>query len=493
MIDIRSNISQACQRYNNNYIQLFVELIAKFLAGSVFAIIFVAIFSFFIGLMILGVFIAFYDKSSYPVIDYLAKLLHGNFVFDFYYSYIHHNFSQIVVDYNLSSNIAKSGYLSIINTVIATISAYIIASVGLLSLIYSTFRFTFLDFKPKRLFFRIIGKMYHYIVKGIFIICIPALFISGFIALVIAYYIYVFIKLVAYILIPVSLILSVISFFFGKIIFSGIGLEQLSNLGFVNGVVFFAHYIWHAIYYVAFLSVFLHLQDFNENSSTQPAKSKKTNTGNNQLDIKIAGLEGEKKFQDTLDDLGTKLNSKYMSSGNMLYGQSWVAEIDFLVLVPNIGLVVVEVKNYSGEILCSNEDKWTRVKYDNYGNQVDTTYESNVSKQVITTTNQLKKILGWHRVNKWKITPVVVFVNPKAEIVILESNKPQTDVVTIDQFGNWLESLPKDYSQQFSDDDYQEISKAIEVAQNRYKNSDDPKVVAIRENEKLDNQLLRAH
>ncbi|MBK2109067.1 hypothetical protein [Francisella tularensis] len=74
--------------------------------------------------------------------------------------------------------------------------------------------------------------------------------------MVIAYYIYIFIKLVAYILIPLSLILSVISFFFGKIIFSGIGLEQLSDLGFVNGVVFFAHYIWQAIYYVTFLSVF---------------------------------------------------------------------------------------------------------------------------------------------------------------------------------------------------------------------------------------------
>ncbi|MBK2110156.1 hypothetical protein [Francisella tularensis] len=156
MVDIRSNISQAYQRYNNNYIQLFVELIAKFIAGSVFAIIFVAIFSFFVGLMILGVFIAFYDKSSYPVIDYLAKLLRGNFVYDFYYGYIHHNYSQIVIDYNLSSNIAKSGYLSVINTVIATISAYLITAVVILSLIYSTFRFTFLDFKPKRLFFRII-------------------------------------------------------------------------------------------------------------------------------------------------------------------------------------------------------------------------------------------------------------------------------------------------------------------------------------------------
>ncbi|MEY8701929.1 hypothetical protein AB4F11_02550, partial [Francisella philomiragia] len=137
--------------------------------------------------------------------------------------------------------------------------------------------------------------------------------------------------------------------------------------------------------------------------------------------------------------------------------------------------------------------RWTRVKYDNYGNQVDTTYESNVSKQVITTTNQLTKILSWHKINKWKITPVVVFVNPKAEIVILESNKPQTDVITIEQFENWLENLPKDYSQQFSDDDYQQISDAIQVAEQRYQNSDNPKVVAIRENQKAENKLLGAH
>lgn len=493
MIDIRTNIYETYQQYRGNYVQLLVEIIARYLAYSIFAIVSVAIFSFCIGLMALGLFVAFDDKSSYPAFDYLVKALHGNFVYDFYYSYIDHSYRQIISDYKLSSNIARSGYLATINIVIATLSAYTIAIFGILAFIYTNLRLTFLDFKPKSLFFRAISKLYGYIRYALFIVCIPAFFVAGFIAAAVAYYIYILIKLVVYILIPLSLILSVVSFFFGKIIFSGIGLEQLSDLGFVNGVVFFAHYIWHAIYYIAFLSVFLHLQDFNENTSTQPAKSKKTNTGNNQLDIKIAGLEGEQKFQDKLDDLGTKLATRYISSGNMLYGQSWVAEIDFLVMVPNVGLVVVEVKNYNGEILCSNEDKWTRVKYDNYGNQVDTTYESNVSKQVITTTKMLTKILSWHKVNKWKITPVVVFVNPKAEIVILESNKPQTDVVTIDQFENWLESLPKDYSQQFSEDDYQQISDAIQVAEQRYQNSDNPKVIAIRENQESENKLLGAH
>ncbi|GAB4223775.1 MAG: hypothetical protein Kow0076_6360 [Francisella sp.] len=486
MFDIRDDIRNTLQQYSHNYLQAIVEIIAKYIAGTIFSILSITIFSFFIGLLVLGILLIFYDKTSYPVFDYLTKVLHDNFVYKFYYEYINSFYKSILNKFNLSSNISKSGYLAIINIVIATISFYITNILFILSLIYTNLKLTFLDFKPKSLFFRII---LYTLYKCILYIFYPAMFISGVVSIIIAYYFYTLIKLVIYILVPLSIILSIISFFFGKIIFAGTGLTQLGDLGLVHGVVYFAHHIWTAIFYTAFISMFLNIQQLDsDNNQISKQLNKKDNE--NQKNIKLAGIEGENKFQNMLDDLCNKLNIRYISSGNMLYGKSWVGEIDFLIMMQNVGLIVVEVKNYTGEIICSSEDKWLRVKYDSYGNQVDTTYESNASIQVITTIKLLKNILNLHNINKWKIIPVVVFVNSKIKVLELEDNKAQTNVITIDKFENWLTSLPKDERQQFDEDSYNKISQAIQSAEDKYQNSDNEKVIAIRNNQKSESTLL---
>jgi hypothetical protein len=488
MLNIKDNISELYQKHKGSRINFCVELISTYTSYLALSITFIIFLSYFIGLIFLGILIACYDKSSYPAFEYLYKLLHGNYIYDFYYSYINPAYTSLTTSFGLDSNIAQSGQLSKINSVVATISVHALLVGALLSLVYHNLRLSFLCFNFKNPILKFCHKIISKCFRIVFSIPIG---LSTCVAMLVMFYVKRFVIYMFYILIPSSVILSVISFFFGKIIFSYIGLAELGDLGLWQGIVFFASYLFKAIYYITFVRLILDFFTFiNEDSETTTTQKPKTEADKIQTQVKIAGLEGENKFQIKLDKLKKKLNFSYTSSSNMLWGESWVAEIDFLLLVPNVGLVVVEVKNYSGKITCSNLDKWTRIKYDNYRNAVDSSEEANVSKQVITTTNLLKKILASQNINKWKIIPLVLFVNDKADITIADDAIPQTDVTTFADFEKWLLKQPKNHYQQFTIDDTNQINEAIEKAQENYKVSTNPKVMAIRNNEKADNALL---
>lgn len=73
--------------------------------------------------------------------------------------------------------------------------------------------------------------------------------------------------------------------------------------------------------------------------------------------VKDAGEFGESVMREKLKTMVGSAIDGYISSNNMILGNKNF-EIDFLALVPDFGLVLIEVKHYSGEVHCTSHDQW---------------------------------------------------------------------------------------------------------------------------------------
>lgn len=181
-----------------------------------------------------------------------------------------------------------------------------------------------------------------------------------------------------------------------------------------------------------------------------------------------AGNEGEMRFRGVIKNGMGKTNSGYITSNNMMYDNQNF-EIDFLVLVPKVGLVLVEVKNYAGTVYCTNETEWKQKK--SFGGTNATKSTKNASKQVLRTRALLKKLLGDANHDNWPIIPVVVFVNSNATIKTHMANKPQTPVITADMFEGWLRELPRNPKLNFTEEDHNFLNLLRKLHQKEYSHS----------------------
>ena len=176
-----------------------------------------------------------------------------------------------------------------------------------------------------------------------------------------------------------------------------------------------------------------------------------------------AGDIGEESVREALRELKGNIISGFIRSNNIIYyGKSF--QLDFLVFVPKIGLVVVEVKNWKGIVKATSEDKWIQ-ELGQYRNEY-----GNASNQVLRTAGLLLQILEKAKMNKWPIRPVVVFANDRAKILkAKEPRSPQTDIILKSMLGKWIEDNSLDeafYS--FTEMEFSTVKKIIEKYTQEY-------------------------
>ena len=177
---------------------------------------------------------------------------------------------------------------------------------------------------------------------------------------------------------------------------------------------------------------------------------------------KDAGNLGESLMRENLKTMIGSSIDGYISSNNMLLDNKNF-EIDFLVLVPDFGLVLTEVKHYSGEIHCTSNDQWKQIQ------KGEIKYVKNGSKQVLRTQSLLIRTLENEKVKKWDIKSVVVFTNQNSKIVYgWNEEEPQTDVIEINQIDDWILGLPKPNNFEFLKSDYDQLKKIIRSYEKEY-------------------------
>jgi len=146
-----------------------------------------------------------------------------------------------------------------------------------------------------------------------------------------------------------------------------------------------------------------------------------------------SGDIGEKVVRDVLVSLKSeKIISGFISSRNLYYyGKNF--QIDFVVFIPKIGLLLIEVKNWKGEVKVTYKDKWTQV----VGEEISEF--QNGSNQVLRTSNLLLQILEKMGKNIYPIRPLVVFSNDKVKLLKGVKNlAPQTSVIKVDMIRDWI-------------------------------------------------------
>ena len=177
-----------------------------------------------------------------------------------------------------------------------------------------------------------------------------------------------------------------------------------------------------------------------------------------------AGKYGEKLLQEELRRLKGNIINGYISTENLYYDKQYF-EIDFLVMVPGVGLTVAEVKFYAGQVYCTSAQSWKQKK----NNDVETETR-NASSQVLRTRALLKKLLTSKGLNKWPIKPLVIFVHPDARIFkAVGDKKPQTEILKLSMFDRWVQEQTKNESIKFTKNDFHEIYTAIKAEEKEYK------------------------
>ena len=151
---------------------------------------------------------------------------------------------------------------------------------------------------------------------------------------------------------------------------------------------------------------------------------------------KAAGNRGEEQVRAFLQSFGEPV-SAVLWSGDLKY-QGRRFEVDALALVAGVGVVVIEVKSWSGEIHCDAGEVWTQ------RNEHGEREHGNASLQAIRTAECVRGLLKrtrWWREAEVPVIPVVVFARDDLQIETGEDDdEPQTDIVQFSGLKPWLAS-----------------------------------------------------
>lgn len=169
-----------------------------------------------------------------------------------------------------------------------------------------------------------------------------------------------------------------------------------------------------------------------------------------------AGNIGEEAVREELKKfIGVKLSGFIRSKNIVYYGKNF--QLDFLVFVPKISLVVLEVKRWQGKIKATCNDNWTQ-EYGTHKNEY-----ANASMQVLRTCGLLLQILEKGKINKWPIKPVVVFTHENAKILKGKDEKaPQTDIILKNRISSWIdENSIDEIFYKFSKSEFERVKNVI--------------------------------
>lgn len=151
-----------------------------------------------------------------------------------------------------------------------------------------------------------------------------------------------------------------------------------------------------------------------------------------------AGNVGEEAVRDVLRRVKGELIAGFIRTKNICYYDRNF-QIDFLLFVPKIGLVILEVKNWRGTVKATSKDKWTQ-EVSGHKNEF-----GNASLQSLRTSGMLLHILEKGKTNKWPIRPIVVFANDHAKILKANGKlAPQTDIILKSMIPKWLSENSSD-------------------------------------------------
>lgn len=168
-----------------------------------------------------------------------------------------------------------------------------------------------------------------------------------------------------------------------------------------------------------------------------------------------AGNFGEETVRGELRKLKGSLISGFIRSSNIFYyGKNF--QIDFLLFVPKIGLVILEVKNWKGTVKATANEKWIQE-----ASGIEKEF-GNASLQVLRTSGLLLQILEKGKTNKWPIRPIVVFANTNAKILKSTKSEPQTDIILKTMIASWIEENSTDeITYKFTQDEFYKVKDVI--------------------------------
>lgn len=181
-------------------------------------------------------------------------------------------------------------------------------------------------------------------------------------------------------------------------------------------------------------------------------------------DEKEAGDHGESLVRKELLSLlyGDSLFS-YIQTNNMVVNNRNF-EIDFVLLVDQIGLVLVEVKYYSGQVKCTDDDDWQQIKKNGI-----VVKQRNASKQVLRARVLLKQLMMHRNLNRWTVHAVVLFAHETATILRgLPPKQPQTEILKLHNLPGWIERQPKNPGINFTRQDHETIKQALKSSEREY-------------------------
>lgn len=154
---------------------------------------------------------------------------------------------------------------------------------------------------------------------------------------------------------------------------------------------------------------------------------------------KAAGNRGEEQVRAFLQSVGEPVSAVLWSGDLKHQGRRF--EVDALALVAGVGVVVIEVKSWSGTLQCDAGEVWTQ------RNEHGRREHGNACQQAIRTAECVRGLLKrtrWWREGEVPVIPVVVFARDDLQIEVDEGEdgegEPQTDLVQLGGLKQWLAS-----------------------------------------------------
>lgn len=167
------------------------------------------------------------------------------------------------------------------------------------------------------------------------------------------------------------------------------------------------------------------------------------------------GADGEDDVRAALRALSGQQISGFFRTENLVCAGRQV-QLDFLVLVPHIGLLVIEVKTWKGRIYISGQDKWKR-ELPNCVNHF-----GNGALQAVRASGLVLQMLEQERCNHWPIRSLVIFPSEKTELLFVNNEHPQADVIYLHQLSDWINKNRNNHgSKSFSAQDFSKIKSVL--------------------------------
>lgn len=184
--------------------------------------------------------------------------------------------------------------------------------------------------------------------------------------------------------------------------------------------------------------------------------------GNRDQALRSVGDVGERLVTDVLARLKPDPVFDFIQTKNMVY-QGRNFEIDALVLAPNIGLLLLEAKYYSGNLFVSGDDSW--IQRTSNGEEI----RKNAARQAQRAQALLEELLRAHALSKWPIAALVVIGHSRARVSqLLGHPPPECEVVCLDDLERWLRKPGVSRRIEFEKSDVRHLREILKAYEQEY-------------------------